>query len=204
MPIPSFPLTRNPKLEFPEWKKTIIAEATRRGLKGFILSAIEYSESAGQQPGDVFRPLTKPLLPGDEAKSTAWTKYNILNTAYEEKQEKPLLEFTVSFVAALGPSEIAIIGGGANGTLNKTLIEMLSSLSAHYEKWSPKELKNLKESLHNGAISINTDEPIDTYLTKVCAIHEVAYKNHSPIAEHEKIEYVSNELRKLNNAQLNL
>ena len=203
MPIQSFP-TRNPKLEFPEWKKTIIAEATRRGLKGFVLSEIEYAQSVGQKPGDVFRPITKPTLPSDEAKSAAWTKFNILNTAYEEKQEKPLLEFTVSFVAALGPAEIAIIGGGSSGTLNKTLLEMITILSAHYEKWSPKELKTLKETLHNGTISINIDEPIDSYLTKVCSIHEVATKNHSPIPEHEKIEYVSSELRKLNIAQLNL
>jgi hypothetical protein len=203
MPIQNFP-TRNAKLEFPAWKKMVIAEATRRGLKGYVLNTTEYENSAGQVKGDVFTPLKRPKLPGEDAKSIAWTRYSILNTAYEEKQEKPLIEFTLSFVTALSPTEIAIIGGGVEGTQNKTLMEMLNALSEHYEKWSPTELKHLKDTLFNGTIAINTDEPIDIYLNKVNNIHNVAEANMSAIPEHEKIDGISKELRKLNIAQLNL
>jgi hypothetical protein len=203
MPIQSFP-TRNAKLEFPAWKKMVIAEATRRGLKGYVLTATEYEKSAGQVSGDIFTPLKKPNLPDENAKSSAWSRYSILNNAYEEKQEKPLIEFTLNFVTALSPTEIAIIGGGADGTLNKTLIEMLSALSEHYEKWSPTEIKQIKDTISNGTITLNIDEPIDIYLNKLSNIHDVAKENLSAIPEHEKIEGVAKELRKLNIAQLNL
>ena len=203
MPIQSFP-TRNAKLEFPAWKKMVIAEATRRGLKGYVLTTTEYEKSAGQIEGDIFTPLKKPNLPGEDAKSSTWTRYSILNNAYEEKQEKPLIEFTLNFVTALSPAEIAIVGGGADGTLNKSLLEMLSALSEHYEKWSPTELRHIKETISNGSIAINTEEPIDIYLNKVSNIHDVAKANLSVIPEHEKIEGVAKELRKLNIAQLNL
>lgn len=85
MPIQNFPI-RNAKLEFPAWKKMVIAEATRRGLKGYVLNETEYERSAGQVKGDVFTPLKKPTLPSEDAKSTAWTRYSILNSAYEENR----------------------------------------------------------------------------------------------------------------------
>jgi hypothetical protein len=100
MPIQSFPI-RNAKLEFPAWKKMVIAEATRRGLKGYVLTAAEYEKSAGQELGDIFIPLKKPKLPGDDAKSSAWTKYTILNTAYEEKQEKQVSPQDKNYISFL-------------------------------------------------------------------------------------------------------
>jgi hypothetical protein len=114
------------------------------------------------------------------------------------------MDFTLNFVTALSPTEIAIIGGGVDGTLNKTLREMISALCDHYERWSPIELKQLKETLHNGTIAINTEEPIDVYLNKINIIHDVAAANMSAVPEHEKIENIAKELRKLNIPQINV
>ena len=203
MPISNFPSTRNPKLEFPTWLNQLIAEAYSLGLKGYVLTQAQFEISLGQAVGDVFQPLVKPIMPAQNASQNAWSRYRDGVQEYNEEMRR-YIDLRGRFISALSADISALVGDEDTGTLNKTLLQMITTMRNHFETWTQSELTAIKNTLHDGSISIKIEEPIETYLQKIKVIHAVAARNLSTIPDADKITFVCKELRKLNIMQLNL
>jgi len=203
MPISNFPATRNAKLEFPAWLNQLIAEAYSLGLKGYVLTQAQFAVSLGQVPGDIFVPLVKPIMPAQNAPQNAWSRYNNQVQEYNEVMKK-YIDLRGRFISALSAEILALVGDEETGTLNKTLLEMITTMRNHFETWTQGELKAIKRTLEDGSITIKLDEPIENYLQRIRAVHAVAERNLSTIPDADKISFVCMELRKLNITQLNI
>jgi hypothetical protein len=202
--LPKFPLTKNPKLEYIiSFRPQLLASANLMGLKGFILTQIEYENSEGQAPGDVFVPRQEPADPAANATALQLTRDSIMRNLYKEEHGK-YVQYTSMFIGVFDKAHLAIIGDRVHGTLNRSLLQMKTALDRKYDVFTPKEIRTLIKTLGDGSITINPDEPIEVYLQEIEAIFNAAAVSMSTISEVDKIEYVTNELKKLSIAELNL
>ena len=201
----SFPSKKgaNLKQEWPVCKNAVICLATLLEIPGFVLSDVQYGLLAGQTPGNVFVPLEAPIMPDDHAPAIAWTRYTARKKAYDEQNtmRKKLL---ATFLASLDADQIALVSDPITGTTNKTVKQMMATLSAKYDTWLPKEIEALKAGFANGAHAFNVEESIDIYMQRLTAIHAILAANLNTIPELDKVGHVIREMSKLNSQQLNL
>lgn len=198
-----FPRTNNPKTEFQVWHREFLAIAYRFNLHGRVHTQPEYESLPGRQVGDVFVPLAEPQMPAMNANAQTLSNYNIRDRKYKE-QNDPYIALLSAFTGALDLDHLIIVGDGENGTINRSLIEMLTPLKEKYNVFNPKEVKQMIKSLQDGSRPINPSENIETFLNHAETIHGIAARNQNTISEADKIDYVIAELAKLSNTKMDL
>ena len=201
--INKFPRTSNPKMEFQVWHREFLAIAYRLNLHGRVHTQPEYEVLPGRQLGDIFVPLVEPQVPAANANAQLVGIYNIRDRKFKE-QNDPYIALLSLFTGALDLDHLIIVGDGEHGTINKSLIQMLTPLKAKYSIFNPKEVKDMIKSLSDGSRPINLTENIETFLNHAETIHGIAARNQNTISEADKIDYVIAELAKLSNTKLDL
>ena len=107
----------------------LIAEAYSLGLKGYVLTQAQFEISLGQAVavGDVFQPLVKPIMPAQNASQNAWSRYRDGVQEYNEEMRR-YIDLRGRFISALSADISALVGDEDTGTLNKTLLLMITTI----------------------------------------------------------------------------
>jgi hypothetical protein len=201
MSLPNFPtVTKNAKSEFRVYNNALIDLAKRLNVHGYVLSQDKYEEMQGVE--GAFIPKKQPKLPGSQATALHYTAYNARKLLYDQEQAN-LASVTKSCIASLDQAHIKMVGHPTTGIINKTILEILTTLRVKYMVMLPSEMTELKNALKNGEHSFNPEDDIDIYLNHIASIHQLAASNHNAFSESDKVEQVSMEMRKLGDPHLN-